>query len=159
MALEIERKFLVATDGWKSQLQNSLGERFCQGYLSRAPVTVRVRTITLGLSKKAVITIKGQTTGVTRDEFEYDAPYDDAVQMLALCAGPKIEKTRFYVVNPDDPTHVWHVDVFDGDNKGLITAEIELKSETEKFIMPKWIGKEVSDDHRYYNTNLPLLSA
>jgi adenylate cyclase len=147
MATEIERKFLVTGDSWRDAVESEA--RLMQGYLANnANVTVRVRI----KGDKAMLTIKGATLGVTRAEYEYAIPMDDAETMLKeLAAGPVVDKTR-HLVRVDD--HVWELDVFHGDNDGLVMAEIELGSEDEAFRLPDWAGQEVSDDSRYYNVNL-----
>ncbi len=146
MAREIERKFLLKNDSWRF---GASGEVYRQGYISVAPDrTVRVRT----LGERAVLTIKGKTSGATRLEFEYDIPFQDAIEMLdRLCHEPIIEKTR-YVVRMDK--HTWEIDEFAGDNKGLVVAEVELAREDETLELPDWIDKEVTADPRYYNANL-----
>ena len=146
MANEIERKFLVCNSKWKSL---GHGELFRQGYLSLYPEhTVRVRVA----GGKGFLTIKGKTKGITRSEYEYTIPVTDAVSMLdTLCSGPEIEKMRYRIPHAGK---VWEVDEFLGDNAGLIVAEIELDSEDQKIKLPEWIGEEVSEDPRYYNSNL-----
>jgi adenylate cyclase len=143
---EIERKFLVDPT-WKP---TTPGHYFKQGYLNSARErVVRVRVA----GTEAKLTIKGVTTGVTRAEFEYDIPLADAHALLELCEQPVIEKRRHEEPYGD---HVFEVDVFLGANAGLVVAEIELKSEDEKFLRPPWLGEEVSGDPRYYNNNLIL---
>ena len=97
------------------------------------------------------LTIKGLTTGVTRAEYEYEIPAEDAAALLALCERPLIEKVRYRVPHEGK---TWEVDVFGGDNAGLILAELELASEDEPFTVPPWATEEVSHDPRYYNANL-----
>jgi adenylate cyclase len=97
------------------------------------------------------LTIKSKTKGISRSEFEYDIPSSEATQLLQLCEGPLIEKIRHLVIIGE---HTWEIDEFSGDNQGLIIAEIELSSEDESFEKPAWLGKEVSDDARYYNSSL-----
>jgi adenylate cyclase len=147
MAVEIERKFLVASDSWKAQVESESSLK--QGYLSaEEALSVRVR-IAKG---KGQLTIKGGTSGISRSEYEYDIPLDDAQEMIAnLVSGSVIDKTRYKVRCGD---HLWDLDVFHGDNQGLVMAEVELASESEAFLMPDWAGQEVSDDPRYYNANL-----
>lgn len=147
MALEIERKFLVTGDGWRS----APSERLSQGYLCHEPErTVRVRIA----GEQAWITIKGVTQGATRQEFEYPIPVGDAQALLALCGAGKIDKFRHRCVHAGK---TWEVDAFLGDNQGLVVAEIELHSEDEAFDKPDWIGAEVTHDARYYNANLSTL--
>lgn len=146
MGQEIERKFLVQGNGWR---EGAEATRLRQGFLSTDPErTVRVRTA----GSKAWLTIKGKTIGARRVEYEYEIPVSDAEQMLdSLCERPLIEKTRYEVPARG---HTWEVDVFEGENKGLIIAEIELKDEAETFEIPSWVGEEVTDDARYFNSNL-----
>jgi adenylate cyclase len=146
MGVEIERKFLLRGDAWRE-----LGEPVLlrQGYLSsHKERVVRVRIE----GGQGVLTIKGRTVGMTRGEWEYPIPLDEAAELLdGLCERPLIEKYRRRIaVGP----HVWEVDEFLGANAGLVVAEIELASEDEAFERPDWIGEEVSDDVRYLNANL-----
>ncbi len=147
MATEIERKFLLRNDDWRRQAD--AGTPFKQGYLAgsdRASVRVRIE------GEQANINIKSATLGVRRQEFEYPVPLADAGELLAtLCEQPLIEKTRYHV---DYAGHRWEIDVFEGDNAGLVVAEIELTDENEPFERPPWLGEEVSDDPRYYNVSL-----
>ena len=147
MATEIERKFRVINDAWRRQA--SAGVNMCQGYLASGQASsVRVRSA----GGQAYLNLKSATLGVTRLEYEYAIPLADAEEMLdALCEQPLIEKTRYHV---DHEGHRWDIDVFHGDNKGLIVAEIELNSEDEAFVLPEWAGAEVSHDLRYYNVSL-----
>jgi len=147
MATEIERKFLVKDDRWRRQADT--GVRMRQGYLNGGETSsVRVRTGG-GL---AHLNIKSATLGVWRREYEYAIPVADAEEMLDhLCQRPLIEKTRYRV---EHGGHHWDVDVFEGDNAGLVVAEIELGSEEEPFVKPAWVGDEVSHDARYYNVCL-----
>jgi CYTH domain-containing protein len=147
MATEIERKFLTTDKvDWAALGQ---GQEFCQVYLSLKPeATVRLRIA----GEQAFLTIKGKTSGISRTEFEYPIPVTDARQMLAqLCEKPLIEKTRYFIPYGQ---HTWEVDVFSGDNQGLVVAEIELKHSDETFLSPQWLGQEVSNDARYFNSNL-----
>lgn len=146
MGTEIERKFRVRHTDF---LAGATGQWLCQGYLShQAEATVRVRMDDDG----AWLTIKGITQGATRREFEYAIPPDDARVMLdEMCPAGRIEKTRYRI---PAPPHVWEVDVFAGDNEGLVVAEIELNDENESFERPDWLGAEVTDDPRYYNSEL-----
>ncbi len=144
MAEEIERKFLVQGTGWRA----GKCTRLCQGYLSRVKErTVRVRIA----GTEAFLTIKSQTRGATRAEFEYPIPLADAEQLLALSDGPVLEKNRHVVVHEGC---TWEVDEFFGANSGLVLAEIELTSEQQSFSRPPWLGREVTLDSRYYNSNL-----
>lgn len=147
MALEIERKFLLANDNWRAQVSRS--EHMRQGYLQReAQSAIRVRIA----GGKAHINVKHTEDGIHRLEYEYDIPIEDADEMLDRVAlRPLIEKTRHYV---EYRGHLWEIDEFHGDNAGLVVAEIELASADEAFERPSWIGSEVSQDARYYNSNL-----
>lgn len=146
MAKEIERKFLVRDDSWRN---NHSGKPYRQGYLSTVKErTVRVRTA----GEKAFLTVKGVSSGAARSEYEYEIPTADANEMLdRLCERPLIEKTRYRI--PYENLR-WEVDEFAGENRGLIVAEVELKDENEHFARPPWVGREVTDDPRYYNVNL-----
>lgn len=146
MAQEIERKFLVTGAAWR---QDAAGQLYRQGYIpTDDATTVRVRTV----GDRGYLTIKGPTSGVSRQEFEYDIPLADAKTMLAdLCQPPLIEKWRYRVTVGD---HLWEIDEFLGDNAGLVMAEVELASETEQVELPDWAGDEVSHDARYYNASL-----
>lgn len=147
MAKEIERKFLVINDNWRKDVIRS--NHYIQGYFTtNASCSIRVRIS----GDKADLNIKSATLGITRTEYEYPLPPEDAKEMLEhLCNKPLLEKTRHYVPYHD---HEWEIDVFSGENEGLIVAEIELDSTDEKFSLPGWVGKEVSDDPRYYNVCL-----
>lgn len=146
MAKEIERKFLVKGDAWRSLAE---GVSYRQGYLnSQKERTVRIRTV----GEKAYLTVKGPPRGVTRTEFEYEIPYEDCLAMLEeLAEKPIIEKKRYRI---PAGSYVWEVDEFFGVNEGLILAEIELPSEDAVFEKPDWIGEEVSGDPRYFNSSL-----
>jgi len=147
MSYEIERKFLVASEGWREQCDG--GEVMRQGYLAgSAQGSVRVRLS----GTQARLNLKGATVGPTRREFEYPIPVADAEIILdELCHGPLIEKTRFRVRHGE---HLWEIDVFAGDNAGLVVAEIELDAADEAFESPTWLGAEVTEDARYYNVAL-----
>jgi len=146
MGEEIERKFLVNDMIWRSSAE---GLRYRQGFLSTVPErTVRVRVA----GPKAWITVKGKTVGARREEFEYEVPLGDAERMLdTLCIHPLIEKVRYRLILG---LHTWEIDVFEGENAGLIIAEIELGSEDEVFEAPDWLGSEVTGDPRYFNSSL-----
>jgi CYTH domain-containing protein len=146
MAKEIERKFLVSGESWKAAPP---GTTYRQGYLSSHPErSVRVRSD----GKKATLTIKGLTRGATRDEFEYEIPPADADVLLdQLCERPLIEKTRYLVPFGG---RTWEIDVFGGDNQGLVVAEVELPSEDQPLTLPPWAAREVTHDPRYFNANL-----
>ena len=145
MGLEIERKFLVRNDSWRTVE----GIPFRQGYLnSNLHRVVRVRT----MGEQAVLTVKGLNTGAVRHEFEYEIPVDDANDILDnLCERPLIEKMRYKV---EFAGHTWEIDEFAGDNAGLVVAELELQAVDEPFEKPDWLGEEVTDDPRYFNSNL-----
>ena len=146
MGREIERKFLVKFDTYKG---SSNGILYKQGYLcSEVERVVRVRLI----GCKAYITIKGKNVGAARDEYEYEIPYKDAEEIIEkLCEKPIVEKIRYM---DEYEGFTWEIDEFHGENEGLIVAEIELNSENENFKKPDWVGEEVTDDSRYYNSNL-----
>ncbi|MGQ9658947.1 MAG: CYTH domain-containing protein [Thermochromatium sp.] len=147
MAYEIERKFLVVGEGWRDQVEDAT--RLVQGYLTEdARTTVRVRIC----GTRAWLTLKGQTQGISRLEFQYPIPIDEAEILLReLAVLPLIEKTRYRVRHGG---HVWELDVFAGANAGLVLAELELERVDEAFERPDWLGAEVSDDPRYFNVNL-----
>lgn len=145
MALEIERKFLVTGNGWRT----SDPEPIRQGYLNLDPQrTVRVRIT----DSAAFITVKGPSIGIARAEFEYPIPMDDAAAMLAMCGGATVEKRRHRIAI--DATLAWEVDEFLGGNQGLVVAEIELADESQPFPRPAWLGREVTRDARYLNASL-----
>lgn len=145
MGTEIERKFRVASQAWRT---GKPGEHFQQGYLSCEPErTVRVRLA----GEKAWLTIKGRNVGASRPEFEYRIPPEDARQLLSLCIPPIIDKTRYLIAHGN---HTWEVDEFHGDNDGLVIAEVELEAEDEAVEMPDWIGAEVTGERAYYNSSL-----
>ncbi|HLT64122.1 MAG TPA: CYTH domain-containing protein [Pseudohongiella sp.] len=158
MATEIERKFLVDADFLKNSvdLSQCRSQRLTQGYLCKGSEpsdsngnTVRIRIC----GDTAVLTIKGPTQGISRTEFEYPVPLEDAQVMVELCKGSLIDKTRYWI---EVHGHIWEVDEFHGRNQGLWLAEIELESEFSGFIPPDWVGREVSDDPRYYNAALAV---
>lgn len=146
MATEIERKFLVKDERWRS---GARGKLYRQGYLSTDPErAVRVRII----GERAYLTIKGIISDLSRYEYEYEVPLDDAREMLdRLCQRPLIEKTRYLV---EHAGMTWEIDEFAGENAGLVVAEIELDDEDQEIALPPWVGDEVSDDPRYLNANL-----
>lgn len=147
MGVEIERKFLVVHDSWKSNVMSAT--RIVQGYLAHTDTTtVRVRI----KGEVAYLTIKGTSTGISRSEYEYPIPVADAEAMLAeMAQGPVIDKVRHLI---DVDGHTWELDVFAGENAGLVMAEVELDADNEDFTVPDWAGLDVSDDSRYYNVNL-----
>lgn len=145
MALEIERKFLVTGDEFKSGIEPLF---IRQGFISsnkESVVRVRIQ------GKQGFLALKGPGSGITRSEFEYEIPVEDAHRMLESLCEKSIEKLRYVI---PAGIHEWEVDVFMKENSGLIIAEIELQSEDEDFIRPAWLGKEVTGDPRYYNANL-----
>lgn len=146
MPIEIERKFLLASDAWRPLVASS--EYLAQGYLGGARSSVRVR---IG-GERAWLNIKSLDKGVARLEFEYPIPRADAEVMLReLADGPVVSKTRHHVPLG---AHLFEIDEFDGDNAGLVVAEVELAHADEAFERAPWLGTEVTDDARYYNINL-----
>jgi len=153
MAIEIERKFLVATDAWRAAAHER--SRIAQGYLNDARsvangdanCSVRIRLA----GDAAFLNIKSRELGASRQEFEYPVPVADAGNLLQLCVGGRIDKTRHFVRHDG---HLWEVDEFHGDNNGLVVAEIELEREDEPFSRPDWLGNEVTELVRYYNLAL-----
>lgn len=147
MGIEIERKFLVKNTGWQDE--SDAGQELVQGYMVggvKSSVRVRIE------GDRAFLNIKSATLGVTRMEYEYPIPVSDAREMLVnLCDKPLIEKNR-YLIHKNGL--VWEIDVFKGDNAGLVVAEVELQSQDQTFEKPEWLGEEVSHDPRYYNVNL-----
>ena len=149
MAVEIERKFLVDAEKW-AQLIKPEPTHLKQGYLVNDELkTIRVRIA----GEKAYLTIKGRTVGISRSEYEYPLPVKDAIELLDTLAISFIEKNRYCI---NFAGHTWEVDVFLGDNTGLIAAEIELETAATEFELPDWITIEVSADTRYYNSNLSV---
>lgn len=149
MPIEIERKFLVDLAKWRA-LPKPIGRFLRQGYILAEPdKTIRVRMS----DKAAYLTIKGRNIGATRAEYEYEIPKKEAQELLDQFAETDLTKTRY---NINYAGKVWEVDEFSGENKGLIVAEIELKSEDEEFELPDWIGPEVTGEKKYYNSRLAL---
>jgi len=147
MGIEIERKFLVKDNSWLDLL-NGKGVAIRQGYLSNCPESVvRIRVA----GEKGFITVKGKNCNLSRLEFEYEIPFQDAIDMLALCLTPLVEKVRYQL---NFMGFEWCVDKFEGMNQGLIIAEIELETEIQPFEKPPWAGDEVTADPRYFNSNL-----
>jgi adenylate cyclase len=153
MGIEIERKFTVVSDSWRSQAHKSV--RMAQGYLNDMAAmrngtqlaSVRIRIA----GDQAFLNLKSRELGSTRQEFEYEIPIADAEALLKLCVGGLIDKTRHYVKHAG---FLWEVDVFEGDNAGLTVAEIELPAADTSFELPDWVGREVTDALRYYNLAL-----
>ncbi|ARM90034.1 CYTH-like domain-containing protein [Rhizobium sp. CIAT894] len=147
MAKEIERKFLVRSDGWRSAVETKSVLR--QGYIaSMDDRSARVRILD---DRKAKLTIKIGRSAITRDEFEYDIPIADAKELLQNAIGIVIEKTRYRVPHEG---FVWEVDVFTGEHRGLVIAEVEMTAETDNPPLPAWLGREVTGDVRYSNQAL-----
>ena len=145
MPIEIERKFLVKNDAWRT---DASGTDYRQGYLSVDPQrSVRVRMS----GQQAWLTVKGPAEGIARMEFEYPIPVADAEALLNLCLPTVIEKTRYIL---ELGKHCWEIDEFRGANDGLLLAEIELDDVNETFERPDWLGEEVTHDQRYYNATL-----
>ena len=149
MAVEIEHKFLLANNDWRQQVSYSV--KYKQGYLSAvATSSIRVRIS----NDQAWLNIKSATIGTHRHEYEYEIPLSDAQEIITnLCSKPIIEKTRHIVINENN---TWEIDEFEGENQGLIVAEIELDETGQIFSKPPWIGLEVTGDLRYYNNNLAM---
>ena len=153
MGIEIERKFLVAGDGWRAAAHAVVP--MAQGYINdmgamdrgqqKASVRVRIQ------GDEAFLNLKSRELGHTRQEFDYPIPVEDARALLALCVGGRIDKTRHYV---EHRGHLWEIDEFHGDNAGLVVAEIELGSVDEAFAKPGWLGAEATHAQRYYNLAL-----
>ena len=146
MPREIERKFLLKSDAWRSQIRES--RLMSQGYLASAGnVSVRVRVA----EPEAWLNIKAGGLVASRAEYEYAIPLDEARELLALAEGPLIEKTRHLV---EHGGLTWEIDEFEGDNSGLVVAEVELDSEDSPLARPPWLGVEVTHLRRYYNVCL-----
>jgi len=146
MALEIEHKYLVVNDRYKDVAFKCVS--ISQGYLNRMPErTVRVRTV----DDRGFLTVKGKNTCDVRLEFEYEIPYSDAISLLELCEPGIVEKTRFYV---DFKGLIWEIDEFHGQREGLVIAEVEIPESGYKYEKPSFVGKNVTGDTRYYNSNL-----
>ncbi|MCH9742756.1 MAG: CYTH domain-containing protein [Proteobacteria bacterium] len=146
MGKEIERKFLVVNDDWRNQVSHTAN--YAQGYLNE-PVSCSVRVRIE--DDQARLNIKRVQIGMSRDEFEYPIPLPDAHKLMTMVLGPTVVKTRHFVMIDN---HEWEIDEFHGDNQGLVVAELELDSEHEHFDVPAWVGKEVTDEARYYNVFL-----
>lgn len=153
MGLEIERKFLVIDDTWRSKAL--LRKELTQGYLTtEARCTVRIRQEKTPSDQKAWLTIKGKGSGIVRPEFEYEIPWDDGVSMLALLAEKEpLQKTRHLIEYSEK---IWEIDEFHGSNEGLFLAEVTLQNEHESIALPPWVGQEVSHEIRFLNSNLYL---
>ena len=147
MAVEIEHKYIVVNDSYKANITKSI--HICQGYLSKdKDRTVRIRIA----DKNAFITIKGKNTGDTRSEFEYNIPLNDALELLRNhCIQPILEKNRHIIVFNGN---TWEIDEFKGALEGLVLAEIEIPYSEYKYVIPPFVGRNVTNDIRYYNSNL-----
>ncbi|PWS31913.1 CYTH domain-containing protein [Pedobacter paludis] len=149
MGKEIERKFLLNREKWLA-IDKPTGQHFRQGYILTDPnKTIRVRTT----ETKGFLTIKGISVGASRSEYEYEIPLHEASELLDNFATSELEKIRYVITYKEK---VWEIDEFLGDNFGLMVAEIELISEDEEFDLPEWIDQEVTEDQKYYNSNLTL---
>lgn len=149
MGKEIERKFLIDLGIWNS-IDKPNGQHFLQGYILTDPnKTIRVRTT----ETTGFLTIKGKSIGASRLEYEYEIPLEEAIELLDNFAESELEKIRY---NIEYAGKLWEVDQFLGDNEGLFVAEIELTTEDEQFELPDWAGLEVTDDKRYFNSNLTV---
>lgn len=147
MALEIERKFRVISDGWKPLAVRS--RRLRQAYLAKnEALSLRVR---IDGGEAAVLTIKSADSGMSRQEYEYSIPVADAEELMQRCEGVVICKTRHIVPLGDVQ---WEVDVFEGENAGLVIAEVELDRPDQPLQCPEWLGEEVTEDRRFYNAEL-----
>ena len=159
MAIEIERKFLLKNDDWKSQVSQT--HVIKQGYLQSGLDASERSSVRIRISDQhASINIKSADPSMLRQEFEYQIPVSDAEQMLTtLCDAVIIEKTRYHITYMSENalnsmSHLWEIDIFENENQGLQIAEIELSHVDEIFEIPDWIGDEVTDDKRYYNNYL-----
>jgi adenylate cyclase len=149
MAQEIERKYLVHLEKWAA-VAKPQGEYYRQGYiLTDKDKTIRVRLA----GEKAFLTIKGLSKGMSRAEYEYAIPTQDAQELLEGFVVSELSKIR-YKINYGE--HLWEIDEFLGENEGLIVAEIELSHEAETFELPPWVAQEVTEESRYYNSNLTI---
>jgi adenylate cyclase len=149
MPLEIERKYLLKTDRWRALVEKSTPMR--HGYLSaeggKASVRVRIQ------GDVGMLNVKAATVGVARAEFEYEIPIAHAAQMLETLCNQLILKTRHYLHHGG---LLWEIDAFEGENAGLVVAEVELEQEDQAIDFPDWLGEEVTHLHRYYNTRLAV---
>jgi CYTH domain-containing protein len=146
MPEEIERKFLVVNENWRTQ---KAGVFYQQGYIhAQKNCSVRVRAV----DGKGYLAVKGETHGSVRDEFEYEIPVEDANELLQnFCIKPLIKKKRYKIKYSG---LVWEVDAFEGENKGLLIAEVELSNKNQRIKRPNWVGEEVTGNPKYYNVNL-----
>jgi adenylate cyclase len=149
MGHEIERKFLISSMDWQQQAGH--GCPIQQGYLaSNGSASVRIR---IKRRDHATLTVKSRPGELARHEFEYEIPAEDAVALLRMCSGEIIEKVRYEV---PCGSLKWEIDVFRGENEGLIIAEIELEDEKQLFDRPRWLGEEITGNERYYNASLAV---
>lgn len=147
MGIEIERKFLVTSEDWRSAIVSS--NHLQQGYLSSsAKATVRIRLFD---GAKAVLTLKGAPSGLVRAEYEYDVPVDEGRELLEMSRPHVVEKRRHRVPHAG---LIWEVDVFEGIHAGLVIAEVELERPDQPVVLPSWVGAEVTEDDRYANASL-----
>ena len=147
MQHEIERKFLVASDAWRAAADS--GRRLRQAYLAESGrAAIRVRVVD---GSSAVLTVKSAAAGASREEYEYPIPLADADALIELSSGGVLDKTRFRVPHAG---RTWEVDVYSGDNEGLVVAEVEIEDAAAKVEPPPWVGREVTDDRRYYAASL-----
>lgn len=149
MAVEIERKFLLVDETWRWEV--SRHRKMEQGYLGapggKASIRVRLQ------DKRALINIKSAVVGAVRSEYEYEIPIEEGRELFEnLCIG-RVEKTRHYI---DRDGLTWEIDEFHGDNDGLVVAEVELANVQQEIIRPSWLGREVTEEPKYYNHNLSL---
>ena len=146
MGIEIERKYLVKGAAWK---KDAKGQFYQQGYLSSHPErTVRVRRA----EDKGYLTIKGKSSGASRAEYEYEIPLPDAIELLRdLCEQPILDKFRYRIAYEG---LVWEVDEFQGENSGLVVAEVEVADEHQDLVLPAWVDREVTTESNYYNSQL-----
>ena len=147
---EIERKYRVKSEAWKASGAELSSSLIQQGYLNADPnrvVRVRIR------DNRAFITVKNKPVGITRSEFEYSIPVEDAQELLKMCLGKILVKRRY---ETKFQSNIWEVDEFFGHLEGLVLAEIELESEEQKFEIPEWVGEDVSDNSQYSNMSLAL---
>ena len=146
MPFEIEHKYLVVNDSYEKMASKAVEIR--QGYLSRVPErTVRVRT----KGDRGYLTVKGKNSGDVRLEFEYEVPYSDALEMLKLCEAGILHKTRYFV---EYEGLTWEIDKYHGSREGLTVAEVEIPESGYKYALPPFVGKNVTGDPAYYNSNL-----
>ncbi|MPV85385.1 CYTH domain-containing protein [Ostreibacterium oceani] len=148
MSIEIERKFLIVNQAWRSHIKED--QHITQGYIKTEDATVRIRCY--HDDKTGLITVKGKREGISRLEFEYPIPYTDAQEMQEkLCQSRLVEKTRHLI---EYHGMLWELDEFHGDNEGLFIAEIELSAVDQPFDLPDWVGEDVSFDSKYRNSRL-----